>query len=102
MTTSRSTTHVIRVDGHLDDHWSTLFDGLTIAREADGTTTLTCVITDQAQLYGVLTGLRDIGAALLEVRTESRARPLPLEEHLSNRPRAHIGSPLGSAPSGMP
>lgn len=79
MTASRSTTYVIQVDGHLDDHWSSLFDGLTIVRENDGTTTLTCLIADQAQLHGVLTGLRDIGAALLEVHTESRARPVPLE-----------------------
>lgn len=79
MTASRVMTYVIRADGHLDDHWSSLFEGLTIVREDDGTTTLTCSITDQAQLHGVLTGLRDIGALLLEVRTEPRARPLPLE-----------------------
>lgn len=79
MTAGRSTTYVIRVDGHLDDHWSSLFDGLTIAREDDCTTTLTCLITDQAQLHGVLTGLRDIGAALLEVHTEPLARHVPLE-----------------------
>lgn len=72
MTARPSTPYVIRVDGHLDDHWSSLFDGLTIARDDDGTTTLTCSITDQAQLHGVLAALRDIGATLLEVHAESR------------------------------
>lgn len=63
------TTYTIRVDGHLDDHWSNLLDGLTIAREADGTTTLTGLVADQAHLHGVLTGLRDIGATLIELQS---------------------------------
>ena len=58
----------IRVEGHLDDHWSERLGGLAVARGADGTTILTGRLADQAQLYGVLAGLRDIGAALLGVR----------------------------------
>ena len=69
MNPARPMTYLIRVDGHLDDHWSTLLDGLTLARDGDGTTTLTCPVADQAQLHGVLTGLRDIGATLIELRT---------------------------------
>jgi GTPase len=61
-------TYAIRVDGHLDDHWSTWFGGLTITRNSDGTTTLAGPVADQAQLHGVLAGLRDIGAILLSFR----------------------------------
>lgn len=64
----------IRVEGHLDDHWSERLGGLAVVRGADGTTTLTGCLADQAQLYGVLAGLRDIGATLLGVRVLTRAR----------------------------
>ena len=60
-------TYEIRVVGHLDDHWSDRFGGLEISRNADGTTTLAGPLADQSQLYGVLSGLRDIGAVLLSV-----------------------------------
>jgi hypothetical protein len=68
-------TYTIRVDGHLDDHWSSWLDGLTITHECDGTSTLTCPAVDQAQLYGVLAALRDIGATLLELRGSERTEP---------------------------
>lgn len=58
----------IRVAGHLDDHWSERLGGLTLTRGLDGTTTLRGPIADQTQLHGVLAAIRDIGAALLEVR----------------------------------
>ena len=60
-------TYEIRVAGHLDDHWSDRLCGLAITRHADGTTTLTGLLADQSELYGVLSGLRDIGAALVSV-----------------------------------
>ncbi len=71
------TTYEIRVDGHLDDHWSDRL-GLTITRNGDGTSSLWGPIADQAQLHGVLAGLRDIGATLLELRREAGGRaPIP-------------------------
>lgn len=60
----------IRVDGHLDDHWSGRLGGLAITRRADGTTVLTGCLVDQAQLYGVLVGLRDIGATLISLNVD--------------------------------
>ncbi|KRF01533.1 hypothetical protein ASG88_08735 [Nocardioides sp. Soil777] len=60
-------TYAIRVAGHLDDHWSGRLGGLAITRRADGTTVLTGCLVDQAQLYGVLSGLRDIGATLISL-----------------------------------
>ena len=59
----------LRVEGHLDEHWSTWFGGLTLTREDDGTTTLRGEVTDQAELHGLLAKVRDIGAALISVRT---------------------------------
>jgi hypothetical protein len=66
----------LRVEGHLDEHWSAWFGGLTLVREDDGTTTLTGAVTDQAELHGLLAKIRDLGAPLLSVNTsESPTRP---------------------------
>jgi RimJ/RimL family protein N-acetyltransferase len=62
------TRYVIRVDGHLDDHWSAWLGALDLTRETDGTTGITVEVADQAQLHGVLAGLRDIGVVLTELR----------------------------------
>lgn len=70
MTTSTAaTTYALRVAGHLDDHWSATLGDLTLARRDDGTTTLTGPVVDQAQLHGILTRVRDLGAPLLSLRT---------------------------------
>ena len=61
-------TYSIRVDGHLDDHWSAWLGELDMTRNDDGTTTITTQIADQAQLHGLFAGLRDIGAVITEVR----------------------------------
>jgi hypothetical protein len=63
------TTYAIRVEGHLDDHWSAWLGGLDMTRDHDGATTVTVEVADQAQLHGVLAGLRDIGAVISELRT---------------------------------
>jgi hypothetical protein len=57
----------LRVDGHLDDHWSAWFGELTVTRESDGTTSLTGVISDQAELHGLLRKVRDLGVTLISV-----------------------------------
>ena len=61
-------TYVIRVAGHLDDHWSAWLGDLDLTRDEDGTSVITVAVADQAQLHGVLTALRDIGAVLIELR----------------------------------
>ena len=61
------THYELRIGGHLDDHWSDWLDGLSLTREADGTTTLRGDVSDQAQLYGLLTKVRDLGAPLISV-----------------------------------
>jgi RimJ/RimL family protein N-acetyltransferase len=69
-------TYAIRVNGHLDDHWSAWLGELDIAREDDGTTTVTVSIADQAQLHGLLAGLRDIGAVITELRATDASAPI--------------------------
>lgn len=67
--TGTALTYEIRVVGHLDDHWAAALGDLTLVRRDDGTTSLTGPVLDQAQLHGVLAGVRDVGVPLLAVRT---------------------------------
>lgn len=57
----------LRVAGHLDQHWSPWFSGLTLTCADDGTTSLEGVIADQAELHGLLTKIRDLGVTLVSV-----------------------------------
>ena len=63
----------LRVDGHLDEHWSSWFGGLALIREDDGTTTLRGSVADQAALHGLLAKVRDIGATLISVNSTDPA-----------------------------
>jgi hypothetical protein len=69
------TAYVIRVDGHLDQHWSQWFGDLTLAQESDGTTSLSGVLADQAELHGLLTRIRDLGVTLVSVEGRRALRP---------------------------
>ncbi len=82
MNTTR-TTYAIRVDGHLDDHWSAWLGELDMTRDDDGTT-VTVSMADQAQLHGVLARLRDIGAVLTDLRTIGA--PAPIRRSVLERP----------------
>ena len=57
----------LRVDGHLDDHWSPWFGDLTLTHEDDGTTLLSGLVADQAELHGLLMKVRDLGIILISV-----------------------------------
>jgi len=57
----------LRIEGHLDEHWSTWFDGLALTLEGDGTTTLRGAVTDQSELHGLLAKVRDLGVTLISV-----------------------------------
>lgn len=70
--TADSATYTIRVHGHLDDHWSTWLGGAQLLRLDDGTTSLTIDGADQAHIHGILAGLRDIGAVLIELHTSGQ------------------------------
>lgn len=62
-----STLYEFRIGGHLDGRWAATFDGMTIARHDDGTTTLSGSLPDQAALHGMLARLRDAGLPLVSV-----------------------------------
>ena len=76
----------IRIDGHLDDHWSDRLGGLAIVRHGDGTTTLTGPVVDQAQLHGILAALRDIAATLLDLRLTEPALDASTPRPVLERP----------------
>jgi hypothetical protein len=58
----------LRVQGHLEDHWSEWLGGLAVQRREDGTTVLVGSVADQAALHGVIGRIRDLGVPLLSVR----------------------------------
>lgn len=70
--------YVITVRGHLYDHWSAWFDGLTITNGPDGETTLEGPVVDQAALHGLLAKIRDLGLTLIAV--------VPVENAQERRP----------------
>ena len=53
-----------------------------MTRDDDGATTVTVEVADQAQLHGVLAGLRDIGAVISDLRTADAPVPSVLERPL--------------------
>ena len=57
----------LRIGGHLDQHWSTWFDGFTLTHQDDGTTTLRGVVRDQSELHGLLAKVRNLGTTLISV-----------------------------------
>ena len=61
------TAYRLRIAGHLDQHWSPWLGDLTLTHEDDGTTSLTGVIADQAELHGLLTKIRDLGVTLISL-----------------------------------
>ena len=66
--------YYLTVEEHLDEHWSTWFDGLTITHHRDGTSTLAGPVRDQSALYGLIDKARDLGLTLVAV---GRAAPRP-------------------------
>ncbi len=57
----------IRVQGRLDQRWSTWFEGLTISYEGEDVTVLRGSLVDEATLHGVLIKVRDLALPLLAV-----------------------------------
>ena len=74
----------LRIEGHLDQHWSSWFGGLALNLEGNGTTTLRGVVADQSELHGLLAKLRDLGVTLISV-TPIDADPPALDRCRSGR-----------------
>ena len=64
------------VEGELSDHLTIALQGMTITR-ADGTTTLTGHVRDQAELHGLLHCVSALGLTLLEATASDYVRPQP-------------------------
>ena len=64
----------IRVQGHLERHWETWFDGMILTAKPNGETLLSGSVRDQAALHGVIDRLHDLRLPLLSVR---RVEPQP-------------------------
>ncbi len=60
----------IRVEGHLDQNWSSWFDGLIISYDRQDNTILHGPLVDEAALHGVLIKVRDLALPLLALRRE--------------------------------
>ena len=67
----------LRVEGHLDDHWTAMLDGFCLRHDPDGTTTLTGIVLDQAHLHGLFARLRDLGVPLLSFHAVADPSPRP-------------------------
>jgi hypothetical protein len=73
----------IRIKGHLGPQWADWFGGLTITLEEGGETLLTCLVVDQAALYGLLRKVRDLGLPLISV---TRAQTDQIDGPTSKQP----------------
>jgi hypothetical protein len=73
---SETATYEIRVRGHLDDRWSTWFDGMTLVLTDDGSTVIHGQVDDQAALHGLIQKVRDLGLPLISV-TPRQKGPTP-------------------------
>jgi hypothetical protein len=68
ITNEQGAVYEIRVKGVLDGRWSEWFNGMTLSSDANGETTLSGPVADQAALHGLLARVRDLGVPLVSVR----------------------------------
>jgi len=57
----------IRLKGHLDQRWSTWFDGMTLTHDANGETILSGLVVDQAALHSLLIKVHTLNLTLISV-----------------------------------
>jgi len=55
----------IKIQGHLDPDWADWLEGFTITHLEDDQTSLKGAVTDQANLYGLIGKLRNLGVQLV-------------------------------------
>jgi hypothetical protein len=59
----------IRIRGHLSEKFDEWFNGMTITRELDGTTTILGELPDQTALHSILFKIRNMNIGLISVNT---------------------------------
>ena len=67
MGTSKPEIYEIRIQGHLHERREGLFEGLTITRCSDGSTTLIGPLPDQTALHSILLRIRNMNLKLISV-----------------------------------
>jgi hypothetical protein len=57
----------IRIEGELGGEWASRFGDLALVKEGEGVTLLSCEVADQAELFGILRKVRDLGLPLISI-----------------------------------
>lgn len=57
----------IKIASHLDINWDQWIQDFTVVHGVQGETTLVGPVRDQAELYGLIAKLRDLGVTLISV-----------------------------------
>jgi hypothetical protein len=81
---ARGATYTLVVRGEIDSRFAYLFNGMQMKR-VEGTTVLAGIVIDQAQLYGFIERIEELGLELLSV--EQTSEP--------SRDNANAGSSTG-------
>ena len=68
--TGKQTQYDIEIEGHLDDGWQEWFEGFALIRLANGRSTLTGPVRDQAALHGILKKVSNLGLKLISVNPQ--------------------------------
>lgn len=58
----------IRVKGKIDENWTEWFQGFKVQSKETGESVIFGEVKDQADLYGLIAKLRDLGLTLLAVK----------------------------------
>ncbi len=53
--------------GHLGQHWSAWFDGMSLSNEANGETVISGPVKDQAELHSLLVKIYNLNLTLISV-----------------------------------
>ena len=75
--TDNSLKYQIKLKGYLGEQWANWFENTTIHTDDEGNTRLTCLLPDQAALYGLLKKIRDLGLFLLSLQYVQSVEPEP-------------------------
>ena len=62
----------IRVKGLLDEKWADWFHGLEITPQENGKTLLSGTLKDQAELFGILAKINNLGLTLLSLERKEK------------------------------
>lgn len=72
--TASDNRYEVRIQGHLGADWDDWFEGFTVTNFADGTTTLSGAVVDQAGLHGLLGKIGGLGMTLISVNAMNSDR----------------------------